>query len=70
MRPALSACGGSHHGDNDSSNISPPSAGAPSRNMLFKAGDGKPYTTLAFGNGGRPTGSAASQANAEGHQRP
>lgn len=29
------------------------------------AADGKPYTTLVFGNGGRPNASAASQVNAE-----
>lgn len=32
---------------------------------LAKATDGKPYTTLVFGNGGRPNTSAASQVNAE-----
>ncbi|RZS86565.1 alkaline phosphatase [Pigmentiphaga kullae] len=29
------------------------------------AADGKPYTTLVFGNGGRPNSSASSQVNAE-----
>ncbi|RZL97652.1 MAG: alkaline phosphatase [Variovorax sp.] len=34
-------------------------------NALAKAADGKPYTTLVFGNGGRPNATAASQINAE-----
>ena len=37
---------------------------------LAKAADGKPYTTLVFGNGGRPSGSAATQLNAEDGNKP
>ncbi len=37
---------------------------------LAKAGDGKPYTTLVFGNGGRPADSTASQVNAEDGNKP
>ncbi|MDR0217148.1 MAG: alkaline phosphatase [Comamonas sp.] len=37
---------------------------------LSKAKDGKPYTTLSFGNGGRPGSSAASQVNAEDGGKP
>jgi alkaline phosphatase len=32
---------------------------------LSKASDGKPYTTLVFGNGGRPNATAASMVNSE-----
>ena len=32
--------------------------------------DGKPYTTLVFGNGGRPTAAAATQINAEDGNKP
>lgn len=35
---------------------------------LAMAADGKPYTTLVFGNGGRPNASAASQVNADDNQ--
>ncbi len=35
-----------------------------------KAADGKPYTTLVFGNGGRPNASAASQVNPEDGNKP
>ncbi|WP_341676562.1 alkaline phosphatase [Niveibacterium sp. SC-1] len=34
------------------------------------AADGKPYTTLVFGNGGRPNATAASQVNAEDGNKP
>lgn len=34
------------------------------------AKDGKPYTTLVFGNGGRPNASSSSQVNAEDSNRP
>ena len=37
---------------------------------LAKAADGKPYTTLVFGNGGRPGTSAASQVNDEDRGKP
>ncbi|MEQ6433620.1 alkaline phosphatase [Comamonas sp. w2-DMI] len=37
---------------------------------MAKAGDGKPYTTLVFGNGGRPNASASSQVNAEDGNKP
>jgi alkaline phosphatase len=37
---------------------------------LAKAADGKPYTTLVFGNGGRPNASAASRSNAEDGNKP
>lgn len=37
---------------------------------MAKAQDGKPYTTLVFGNGGRPTTSASSQVNAEDGGKP
>ncbi|MCT8181029.1 alkaline phosphatase [Variovorax sp. CY25R-8] len=35
-----------------------------------KAADGKPYTTLVFGNGGRPNASAGSQVNPEDGNKP
>ena len=38
--------------------------------QLAKASDGKPYTTLVFGNGGRPNASASSQVNAEDGNKP
>ncbi|GHC93054.1 alkaline phosphatase [Pseudorhodoferax aquiterrae] len=38
--------------------------------QLAMAADGKPYTTLVFGNGGRPTASAGSQVNAEDGNKP
>ncbi|WCT25186.1 alkaline phosphatase [Acidovorax temperans] len=34
------------------------------------AADGKPYTTLVFGNGGRPNATASSQVNAEDGNKP
>ncbi|QIL70058.1 alkaline phosphatase [Diaphorobacter sp. HDW4B] len=37
---------------------------------IAKAQDGKPYTTLVFGNGGRPNDSAASKVNAEDGNKP
>ena len=37
---------------------------------LAKATDGKPYTTLVFGNGGRPNTTAASQVNEEDGKKP
>ncbi|WP_337264857.1 MULTISPECIES: alkaline phosphatase [unclassified Serratia (in: enterobacteria)] len=37
---------------------------------LAKAADGKPYTTLVFGNGGRPNASASSQTNVEDGNAP
>jgi alkaline phosphatase len=37
---------------------------------MAKAQDGKPYTTLAFGNGGRPNATAASQVNPEDGNKP
>jgi len=37
---------------------------------LALASDGKPYTTLVFGNGGRPNASAASKVNAEDGNKP
>ncbi|MBK1614047.1 alkaline phosphatase [Rubrivivax gelatinosus] len=37
---------------------------------LAKAADGKPYTTLVFGNGGRPNTSASSQVNSEDGNKP
>jgi alkaline phosphatase len=37
---------------------------------LAKAADGKPYTALVFGNGGRPNASAASQINPEDNNQP
>jgi len=36
----------------------------------LKAADGKPYTTLVFGNGGRPNATLASQTNPEDGNRP
>lgn len=39
-------------------------------NELAKAADGKPYTTLVFGNGGRPNSTAASQVNTEDGNKP
>ena len=39
-------------------------------NELAKAADGKPYTTLVFGNGGRPNSTAASQINTEDGNKP
>ncbi|MGI4779077.1 MAG: alkaline phosphatase [Janthinobacterium lividum] len=39
-------------------------------NELAKAADGKPYTTLVFGNGGRPNANAASHVNTEDGNRP
>ncbi|MGJ7580521.1 alkaline phosphatase [Variovorax sp. RHLX14] len=39
-------------------------------NELAKAADGKPYTTLVFGNGGRPNATAASQVNTEDGNKP
>ncbi len=38
--------------------------------QMAKAQDGKPYTTLVFGNGGRPGGSASSRVNAEDGNKP
>ena len=38
--------------------------------QLSAAADGKPYTTLVFGNGGRPTASAGSQVNSEDGNKP
>ncbi|KAF1021218.1 MAG: Alkaline phosphatase [Paracidovorax wautersii] len=38
--------------------------------QLAKAADGKPYTTLVFGNGGRPGASAGSQVNGEDGNKP
>jgi alkaline phosphatase len=38
--------------------------------QLAKASDGKPYTTLVFGNGGRPNTSASSLVNAEDNNKP
>ena len=38
--------------------------------QMAKAQDGKPYTTLAFGNGGRPNATASSQVNAEDGNKP
>lgn len=38
--------------------------------QLAMAADGKPYTTLVFGNGGRPTTSAGSQVNPEDGNKP
>jgi len=38
--------------------------------QLAKDMDGKPYTTLAFGNGGRPNASAGSQVNPEDGNKP
>ncbi|WP_286185801.1 alkaline phosphatase [Acidovorax cavernicola] len=35
-----------------------------------KAADGKPYTTLVFGNGGRPNATASSQVNPEDGNKP
>ncbi|MBB1604552.1 alkaline phosphatase [Variovorax sp. UMC13] len=35
-----------------------------------KAADGKPYTTLVFGNGGRPNATPSSQVNAEDGNKP
>jgi alkaline phosphatase len=35
-----------------------------------KAADGKPYTTLVFGNGGRPNATAGSQVNPEDGNKP
>jgi len=37
---------------------------------LALAADGKPYTTLVFGNGGRPTAAAATQVNEEDGGKP
>jgi len=37
---------------------------------LALAADGKPYTTLVFGNGGRPNATASSQVNAEDGNKP
>ncbi|PVZ83957.1 alkaline phosphatase [Serratia sp. S1B] len=37
---------------------------------LAKAADGKPYTTLVFGNGGRPNTSPSSQVNVEDNNAP
>ena len=37
---------------------------------LAKAADGKPYTTLVFGNGGRPNATAASLVNEEDGKKP
>lgn len=37
---------------------------------LAKATDGKPYTTLVFGNGGRPNATGSSQVNAEDGNKP
>ncbi len=37
---------------------------------LAKASDGKPYTTLVFGNGGRPNATASTQVNAEDGNKP
>ncbi|WON76419.1 alkaline phosphatase [Serratia sp. UGAL515B_01] len=37
---------------------------------LAKAADGKPYTTLVFGNGGRPNASGSSQINVEDNNAP
>ena len=39
-------------------------------NELAKAADGKPYTTLVFGNGGRPNATAASQVDTEDGNKP
>ena len=39
-------------------------------NELAKAADGKPYTTLVFGNGGRPNASAGSDVNSEDLNKP
>ena len=39
-------------------------------NELAKAADGKPYTTLVFGNGGRPNATAASRINTEDGDKP
>ncbi|CAB5665175.1 Alkaline phosphatase 3 precursor [Delftia tsuruhatensis] len=38
--------------------------------QVAKAQDGKPYTTLAFGNGGRPNATASSQVNPEDGNKP
>ncbi|MDR0225244.1 MAG: alkaline phosphatase [Burkholderiaceae bacterium] len=38
--------------------------------QMAKAQDGKPYTTLAFGNGGRPNTTASSQVNPEDGNKP
>ncbi|MDM0067899.1 alkaline phosphatase [Variovorax sp. J31P207] len=37
---------------------------------LAKASDGKPYTTLVFGNGGRPNATVGSDVNAEDGNKP
>jgi len=39
-------------------------------NKTALAADGKPYTTLVFGNGGRPNGSGSSQVNPEDGNKP
>ena len=39
-------------------------------NNLALASDGKPYTTLVFGNGGRPNSTTASQINTEDGNKP
>jgi alkaline phosphatase len=37
---------------------------------IARAADGKPYTTLVFGNGGRPNASSSSQVNSEDGNKP